>query len=551
MKRANPVGLLSFAIATIAVLGGLGLWKGGLYMNWYEGDVLHLIEIVMRMAGGQVPHLDFMTPLGILSAWPIVVFVKAGLGVGTAFHAAQIAVALALLGPILRAAYSRFAGVTAYLFVLLMLVLPLALVHGGTDVSVSFSMHYNRWAWAFSLVALTLAVLPPLGARRQSLDGLLIGVLLAAVVLIKVTYLVALTPAVILALLLRGAARTLVVGLLAGVVSLGIVTLFLGFDFWVAYARDLLVTAQSEIRPHPDMPLGEMLTAPLLLGVHFLALAAVVLLRQGKRRNEGLLLLVLLPGLIYVTFQNFGNDPQWVLWLGLVLLMWRPDPGVANAWGWELRPAVTMTAAMLLALGAASFSNLAYSPLRHAAVATATYVPFFPRSQTHDDLFYPREMALEVQFGFKAAERSPRFALDFHEGDPAKLPTVLAGETLETCQLQSGMLTWFDQTARDLEKAGFADGSRIMVADLLSNMPLFSDSIAWVEGGAPWRYDGLPGIGAADYVLVPLCAVIPRVRQLTVAQLTEREIPLREVFRNDLFILMESGNRDQAIASSR
>jgi len=553
MKSTIRPGLILTALATVALLGGLGLAKGGLYMNWYEGDVLHLLEIVVRIAEGQRPHIDFMTPIGVLAVWPIAVFVQAGLGLGMAILAAQIAVALVLVPGVLRAAHSRFEGGMAHLFIVLMLVLPLALVHGGTDANISLSMHYNRWAWAFSLVALTLAFLPPRGVARPGLDGALIGALFAVVVLIKVTYVVALAPAVIAALLMRGAGRDLLIAVAAGIVTLVIATLFLGLGFWPAYVADLLTTAHSEVRGYPGLPLNEMITAPLLLGAHLLALFAVMLLRQGRQKSAGLGLLILFPAFVYITFQNFGNDPQWVLWLGLVLFAVRPEAGVRNGWGWDVRAALGMVAVGMLVAGSASFFNLAYSPLRHASLDTTGYAQMFPRATRHNDIFFPTEAVHGVRLTLGGQSRFDVFATVSDPADPddVRKPTVLSGETIEACGVQAGMVAWFDQTARTLEAEGYADGAQIMVADLLSNLPLFSDRLSFVTGGAPWRYDGLPGIETADYVLVPICAVIPRVRQMIVQQLQDRGVPLREVFRNDMFILLENGAQMPALASIR
>lgn len=551
-SNVNP-GLILTALATIAILGGLGLAKGGLYMNLHEGDVMHLLEIVMRLAEGQRPHIDFSTPIGVLATWPIALFVQAGLGLGMAVLAAQIVVALVLLPAVLRAAHSRFDGGLAYVFTVVMLVLPLALVHGGAEPNISLSMHYNRWAWAFALVGMTLAFLAPRRAARPGLDGVLIGVLFAVVVLIKVTYVVALAPALIAALLLRGAGRVLVFAVAAGLATLALATLFLGLGFWPAYVGDLLTVARSDIRAHPDLPLNEMMTAPSLLGAHLLALFSVVLLRQGRVQGPGLALLILLPGFVYITYQNFGNDPQWVLWLALVLLMVRPAAGVRNGWGWDIRAALGVVAVGLFAAGSASFLNLAYSPLRHASVDATDYAQLFPRAMQNNDIFYPTKsvhgvmLSLEGQDRFAAFAASPEVAQPHQPGKP----TVLANETLETCGLLAGMASWFDQTTRTLEAEGYGNGAQIMVADLLSNLPLFSDQLSFVVGGAPWRYDGLPGIAEADYILVPMCAVVPRVRQLIVQQLGEQGIPLREVFRNEMFILLENGAQSPALASIR
>ncbi|NCO21312.1 MAG: hypothetical protein GW905_04725 [Rhodobacterales bacterium] len=538
MSRTRPAGVLLTIFALIAVLGGLSLARGGLYIDRYEGDVLHLVEIILRIAEGQRPHLDFMTPIGVLATWPIAMFVKAGLGIGMAVHWAQMAVALVLAGPVFWAAYSRFAPGLAHLFAGFCMVLALALVHGEADPNVSMSMHYNRWAWAFSFVALALAFLPGRGRARPILDGVVIGVALALVVLIKVTYVVALAPGIIVVLVLRRAGRSLVVALVAGFVSLGVVTAIMGWAFWPAYAGDLIATATSEARAHPGRPLNNVLTAPMFLGAHMLVLLAVVMLRQGGRAQAGLALLVLFPGMVYITYQNFGNDPQWLLLVGLMLLVVRPDAGARNAWGWDLRQGVTLAAAAMLALTSPSFLNMAYSPLRHFSDDLSSFVPIFPNSARHGDFFTTRERAYQVNEQI-AGERPGAGLEQYSDRAERGAPAVLNGETLSACSIQNGLIAFFQAMADDLQAQGFATGKAIMVADLLSNLPLFSDGIAWVRGGAPWRYDGVPGVENADFVLVPLCAVNERARRDILDGIGARGIALHEVYRSPLFILLE------------
>ena len=538
MSRTHPISLLAVTFAVIAVLAGLSLARGGLYMDRYEGDVLHLIEIVVRIAEGQRPHLDFMTPIGVLATWPIAVFVEAGFGIGMSIHLAQLSVALVLALPVFWAGWTRFSPGFAYVYVVFCMVLALALVHGEADPNVSMSMHYNRWAWGFSFVALALAFLPARGDETPLIDGILIGAALAVVVLVKVTYVVALAPGIIIALLARGAVRSLLIALVSGVITLGIVTLIMGWQFWPAYAGDLIATATSEARPHPGRTLNKVLTAPMFLGAHLLVLLAVVMLRQGGKPQQGLALLVLFPGLVYITYQNFGNDPQWLLVMGLMLLMVRPDAGERNAWGWDLRQGVMLAAVAMLAVISPSFLNMGYSPFRHFSDDLSEYVRIFPNSDQHADFYTSGERAYQVNQQI-AGERPGAGLEQFSELTERGELAVLNGETLPACGIQNGLIAYYLATVEQLEQNGFADGSAIMMTDLLSNLPLFSDGISWVKGGAPWRYDGVPGVDNADYVLVPLCAINERSRRAILQGIRDAEITLREVHRNPLFVLLE------------
>jgi len=267
-------------------------------------------------------------------------------------------------------------------------------------------------------------------------------------------------------------------------------------------------------------------------------LLAVVMLRQGAHAAEGLALLALFPGVVYITYQNFGNDPQWLLLVGLMLLMVRPAAGTLNVWGWDLRQGVTLAGAAMLALISPSFLNMAYSPFRHFSDDLSEYVQIFPKSAQHGDFYTSGERAYQVNqqiAGERPGAGLERYADLSERGELA----VLNGETLAACGIQNGLIAYYQATVADLEAHGFATGKAILSADLLSNLPLFSDGIAWVKGGAPWRYDGVPGVENADYVLVPLCAVNERSRRDILKGIRERGITLRELYRSPLFVLLE------------
>ncbi|MGL4309509.1 MAG: hypothetical protein ACRCSU_03395, partial [Paracoccaceae bacterium] len=381
MMRANSGMLAVFLLAVLAALGGTALLQGGLYVGKHEGDTLHLLEIVFRMADGQRPHLDFMTPIGALAFAPIALFVDQGMGVGHAILWSQILVAAVLFPAVWWAAYSRFPGGWAYVFGFLVLMLALALVHGEAQRSVSISMHYNRWAWAVAYVVIALAMLPPLAGRGRPLpEGIIIGLGMAFLVLCKITYFVAFVIPVALALVLRRDWLALGAALVAGLAVAGAVTAVAGFDFWLAYLRDIATVAGSSVRAAPGEPFSAILGAPAYLGGSLAAIFGVIFLRQAgtedaAAKHAGLVLLLLLPGFFYVTYQNFGNDPQWLPLLGLLLMVYRPEGILRNGLGWDLRTGLAVTAAAAFALAAPSVFNLTYSPFRHLGATAEKHAP--------------------------------------------------------------------------------------------------------------------------------------------------------------------------------
>lgn len=535
--RANSLRLGVVMGLVALVMAVLPLLKGELIVAKHEGDTLHLADLVLRMAeAGQIPHFDFMTPLGILSIWPIAVFVEAGLGIGMAFLAAQAALALVLFGPILRTALSRFTGWFAWGFAAYVIVLVLALVHGEANPAISVSMHYNRWAWALAYIAIPLAMLEPLGPRRPLLDGTLIGLALAAMALIKVTYFAAFFPAIVIALLARRDWKTLLIALLAGLAVAAAVTGIFTTRFWFAYLRDLFTVATSATRAAPGLSLGGILVAPAYMAGTFAVLASVIFLRQSGAMVAGLVLLFLMPGFVYVTYQNFGNDPQWLILLALLALGLRPETTRTNALGIRLDQALLVAGTFALALGAASAINMIWSPFRLYFSTAEEVVPLLSQRPQHHDILVGKPRVYRVvmnQMGWDELDTYSDYVVPL--GDEDTPPLAINGETLADCELSTGYNAWFETTARTLEGAGYG-GSGVLVADLFSALWLYGD-FKPLEGGAPWYYAGTPGLDAAEHVLVPLCPTnLPRRAEILKA-IETGGWTLSEEMRTETFIL--------------
>ena len=541
MSRPNPTTLFGFFVAVIVAMCGVSLLKGTVYIAKHEGDILHMLQMVLRMAEGQWPHLDFMTPIGALAAAPIALFVKLGFGVGMAFLLAQALVAVVLFLPVWWTAWSRFDGFLPYLFGLIVLVLATALVHGEAQPSLSLSMHYNRWAWAASFVAIALAIMPSQVIARPVLDGVIIGLAMTALMMLKATFFVAFALPVALALVLRGSVQTLIVAAVVGAVVAGLVTFAAGIEFWQAYLGDLLQVSRSEIRPAPSGTFNYVVASSAYVGGSLALVLGVVLLRQAGQKNGGLTLLLLVPGFFYVSYQNYANDPQWLLLLGVLLLAMLPRAEMRNGFGWDLRTALLLTATVAFAMAAPSFLNLAFSPFRYFRIDATQYMPMMPKSGVNTDLQVQKSRGARVQALIPLDGRQSPFAA-YATIAELEEPVDFMGETLDECEVESGLSAYFDTIAADLDASGLADGKQLLSADLLSSYWLFG-SLEPLKGGAPWYYGGLPGFDNADYLLVPLCPVIAEVRRMILKSVEEAEIPLTEVRRTSLYILYEKTRR--------
>ena len=520
----------------VAVIAAVELGKGGFYIGKHEGDTLHLLQMVLRMARGDWPHLDFVTPIGVFALLPIVAFLKLGLGVGMAFMAGQVLVAVLFLPAIWWVGVSRFHGGWRYLFGAAVLTLILALVDGGSVRAVSLSMHYNRWAWAAAFLVLSTAILPGRDRVSPVADGLVIGVFMAVLALIKVTYFVGFAPAVLVALVSARAGRTLIWALAGGIAIAALMTALGGIGFWGAYLGDLLVVRGSQVRPQPSATFGDVVSAPAYLAGSLLALLSIVLLRQAGRDREPLVMLFLVPGFFYVTFQNFGNDPQWLVLLGVMLWMLLPGPEAVNSRGWNLRLATQFTAIAALALAVPSYSNLFFSPINHLSRDVSDYVPLVPNSGRNEDLQISRMRARQISGEVPLDGPGTRFAAFVDADLREEVLTSFQGEDLPICGLTVGMAAWFTAMAADLKASGLAEGRTVFTADLLSAFWLYG-AFEPLPGASPWYYGGLPGFDAADYVLVPLCPISPPVRRLVLKAVTQNGAELQELRRNDMYIL--------------
>ncbi|MDJ0628646.1 MAG: hypothetical protein QNJ44_10340 [Rhodobacter sp.] len=542
MSRPNPALLFGFLVAVIVILAGVTLAKGGFFIAKHEGDTLHLLQIVFRMASGEWPHLDFMTPIGWLAFAPIALFVNLGMGIGHAILFSQILVAFVLLPAVFWAGMTRFAGALAYLFGLVVLVLVMALVHGEAERSVSISMHYNRWAWAVCYVVIVLALLPPREIRNDRFDGVMIGVGMAALALLKVTYFAAFAVPVAAALTVRGAIGTLRVAVLSGLIAAVAVTILAGAAFWSAYIGDLLAVFGSEVRPQPGAGLRTIIGAPAYLGGSLTLVMGVILLRQADEPVLGLVLLLLTPGFLYVTYQNFGNDPQWLMLLAILLLVPSPRPELVNGLGWNMKAALRLAAMAAIAFAAPSFLNLAYSPFRHLGLDAGDYQAMLTRTPQHRDLRLPVVRANQVNAG--VALDGPGSGLENRARAARREETLteFRGELMPDCELQLGLIAWFETIVGDLEEAGLAEGKRVFAADLFSGHWLFGD-LQRLENGAPWYYGELAGFDSADYLLVPLCPTAQDVRKQILEDVAGRGTGLVERRRTALYVLYEISER--------
>jgi len=528
-----------YAVLLLAVflgVGGITLAPGQLRVTGHEFDLVHTLDIAYRYAAGDQPHVDVMTPLGVFSILPISVFLQNGFGPGMSYLWAQILVTGILLPGVWWIGHSRLGGWQRGLYGVAMVLLGLSLIFGNDNPSITTAMYYNRWAWILcSFAVLIVMIAPREGARSPVADGLLLGAAGAALALIKVTYVMALLPAVAVYFLVNRAWAALGFSIIGAAIVLAIPTLTWGVGFWSAYIGDLVTVATGTTRTYPGVTLNEIAASPGTLAQTLLLLAAIMFWRKAGRMSEGLMLLLLAPGFVYITYQNWGNDPKWLFFLGLLLLALPPSDARKPVWSVPGGTFGRVLALICFVLYLPSMITISTSSLRHLALSGEDYTPLFPGADKSDI-----EIQIAKSYAPSAQVPIPDIPLpEGHEPDVDDLPVTsitLNGEDLLDCSLRDGFSGWTQKMLGQLARVDAAQGRRVLVADVYDHLWLYGPYARNI-GAAPWYYGSDDGIDGAEFVLVPLCAMAPEARRQKLDLIAEKGWSLTEIQRTDLFIL--------------
>lgn len=486
-----------------AVIAGIWIASGKLVTSGHVVDVLHATDAAMRIADGQHAHLDFLTPLGVLAFLPITWFLNAGFGADQALVYANIAIPLLFVPAIAYVAASRMTLVIGVLFALFCLVLGMGGVYGGTLSTVSMSLYYNRWAWMVAFIVVAAIMLDP-KTERPILDGIIIGACLSFLALVKMSYFVAFAPVVVVGLLTARNHKFTIALCLTGLLAMIAATIVGGgFGYWAAYAHDLNFVRMSDVRPKPGADFTAILSGPKFIAGTAILLAAVIALRQAGQMRAGLLLMVLVPGFAFITYQNWGNDPKWLMVMAVLCFMWAVQLGDARSFGTDARSLFLALGIAASALTAPSFINILNSPARNFFADLADFTPIIQG---------PRHDGLRIQ---SATAFSPKGSIDLSpvpvpEGARSqkekrdKDPVIFGGVEIAECGLKGGYFGNVLAISNDLKSAGFSEAT-IGFAGAFNPLPLVG-GFAREPARPVWYYGGQTGLIDADFVVVPTCS---------------------------------------------
>lgn len=506
---------------------------GSVLILSFDGDAIHMAQIVNRILGGDIPHQDFHTPLGVMAFLPIVFLMKFGMGLGSAFGYAPVLIGLLSLPAVHWIGVSRLSPSGALALGTVFLVQLFALVHGGTDATVAASMYYNNWGWAIAALIVVMVVLPNTRPGRYAdwAEPVFLGCGMGFLVLTKVTFAVFLLPVVVVALLVSRQFRTLGFGVLVAVVfMIGVTVQFGLIGYWTGYVQDLLFVSGSAARAQPGDALAVLLLRPAQIVGVLALIAGFVLLRQARDASGSLLFLLLGVGWILISHQNWQNDPHWLIVAGLVMIGLARDVVLYNRYGWPLQTAMRTVAVVFFAAGLPLLATQVQSLMVHRGLSAERFDPAFTH-HFNDDL------------RFRNVSGGPFSATVAHPGLEAKpvAPTVFAEIALPQCQKADGLVAELVQTGAQLDQFAQTRGQQVLYADWVNALWLFSD-VARLQGGAPWYYGGTTGFENADYLVVPKCPMGQAVRGLMLDAIAA-DPALRFVLEDEtaLFYLFKRG----------
>ncbi len=531
---SSNIKYLLFLLGLLGAVAIFMLMSGHLFLSEHVGDTLHVLEASLRMADGELPHLDFMTPIGILALAPMAAFLKLGFGPGQSLILANICFALLILPATYWVGVQKFTGATRLFFGAVIMIFSLAFIYGGLDFETSFAMHYNRWAWAISFLLLAVVLLPNVQNDRNDLsDAVIIGGGLSVLVLMKMTYFLAFGGASLLILLLSRRFRLVLYIAAIGLVVLVFTTLLLGVDFWLAYAGNLIELTTGTIRQYPAAPLLSTLTDPdRVIGVAIL-LVTIVVFRNSQFKDLGTGLLILFPAFIYVSYQNYGNDPKWLFVVVYCLLALAPKIAGEKILKVDLRMVGTGAIVAALTIFVPVLLTMSSSIVSAASSGNDTSVAL-PFHQLENDIWLTSGPVTA-----KLVYDLPDDVESFDGDDNLNLDDqVVDGKLLPKCEWLGDYIGYIEAHRDFLENYPEVTNQPLLAA-VHVNINWMFHPVARLKDGAPWYYGDLSGFDDAKYYLVPTCPLSLDIRGESLKSMQATGWGLRMVGEDDDFRLFE------------
>ena len=217
LNNAKTVWLISVSFLVLFASVWLILSPGVIYSRAMTWDLLFILEGAWRLYTGQVSHIDFHYPIGVLSfVLTVLGFFVIGLK-PIAFLVGECFLAVVLTALSIVVVKDRLPALPGVLFVTMCALLVLAPITTGLVfvpvtsadmVTFTFAMSYNRFAWTAVSILCLLLFIEPRGRRDPVWADLAAGsILTIALFYFKITYFGVALGAISLALLASRAVR--------------------------------------------------------------------------------------------------------------------------------------------------------------------------------------------------------------------------------------------------------------------------------------------------------------------------------------------------------
>lgn len=153
-------------------------------------DTFYHVDWAYRLSRGQVPHVDFQTPLGGLTYLAMYAGLVLSGNYGAILPVATVLAMLAVAPALVYVLATRLSVLPASLLAAYLVLLIAAPLYVGDPLTqISWAMWYNRICWAL-IILLFLLYLPRGDGQHRSivLEGLIAGFCVAALLYFKITF---------------------------------------------------------------------------------------------------------------------------------------------------------------------------------------------------------------------------------------------------------------------------------------------------------------------------------------------------------------------------
>lgn len=228
--------ILTFFLAMAAAI-----WSNrGVILTDYFDDMFVVLDLVWRSSLGQIPHVDFHSPIGQTFYWPFAIVAAFSEPSPLSLLYANLFLAAFLLLLSAATLASRLAPPLYFMAAASIIVTAIA----PRDLDWSFNDYthlapYNRWGWSLTMLAAFISLVPRQRPNDRSwIDGIALGLILALLYYLKINFFFAAVGLAVIGVVLRQLSSSAVWAACATALALAL-ALEVAFGNNLEYLRDI------------------------------------------------------------------------------------------------------------------------------------------------------------------------------------------------------------------------------------------------------------------------------------------------------------------------